>query len=375
MKIIYPRFCYLLLCMFLPFSSIAQNAFESELNSLLQTRFPANQPGAAVLVYEKGRMIYQNQSGVANTETKQPITVKTTFRMASVSKQFTAMGILILEKQKKLKLTDKLSRYFPDLKPELADKITLAHLLTHTSGIPDYENLMDSTWKRQILDEDIPALLQSQTNTYFEPGSRFKYSNTAFCLLAIIVQQVSGKPYASFMKENIFVQLGMKHTFVYEGDHLVETRGMGYTRNEANQTIIPSDQSLTSATKGDGCVYTSIEDYLKWYLALKDNRLVNLQVRLNEIGYLFPDKENEGYGLGWFFKRTDSLGKSELTHTGSTCGFSNVVIQVPEEDLLIVYFSNIAGNHEVFDEVQSVINRHVSYKWKVNWKAMHQLTD
>ena len=304
-------------------------------------------------------------------ETKSIITSATTFRMASVSKQFTAMAILLLEKEHKLKLSDKLSAYFPELQPSLSNDITLAHLLTHTSGIPDYENLMDSTWKTQISDEDIPKLLQNQTKAYFEPGARFKYSNTAFCLLTLIVQKVSGLPYPLYMQANIFDPLGMKNTFIYDNKMPRKTRGMGYARDESAH-IIPSDQSLTSATKGDGCVYTSTADYLKWYLAIRDNRL---RKKLKEVGYKFPQTMNAGYGLGWFFNEIKGSENYELTHTGSTCGFSNAVLMIPGQDLMIAYFSNIADNHAPFSDIVKIAKANLNAQWTIDWKAMHDFTD
>lgn len=366
--------CLLFVCMISDSAIYAQNNLQKDIDFILQSNFQNDRPGAQVMVWEKGKLMYQNGAGVANVETNQPITSTTTFRMASVSKQFTAMAILLLEKQKKLRFDDKLAKYFPKLKIELSEKITLANLLTHTSGIPDYESLMDTTWKRQLLDEDIPTLLETQKTTYFFPGTKFKYSNTGFCLLALVVQQVSGIPYAQFVKENIFEPLKMNHTFIYDSQHLVTGRGLGYARTKNGQ-VIPSDQSLTSATKGDGSVYTSANDYLKWYTAIKTNELVNLQAKLSEINYSFPTNASEGYGLGWFFRKPDRPGKYELTHSGSTCGFSNVVLLVPDEDLLIVYFSNIAGNHAVFDEIQNVVKKYTSYSWQTDWNAMHELTD
>lgn len=373
MKLIGSLFIWLS-CFLLTNSIHAQSGLGNELDSFLKKNFRANEPGAAVLVLEKGKVVYQNGIGLADLETKSLITSTTTFRMASVSKQFTAMAILLLEKDKKLKLDDKLSVYFPKLQPSMSNHITLAHLLTHTSGIPDYENLMDSTWKRQISDEDIPILLQKQTKGYFEPGSRFKYSNTAFCLLSLIVQKVSGLPYPVFMQINIFDPLGMKNTFLYDNKQPRKPRGMGYARDESGH-IVPSDQSLTSATKGDGCVYTSTEDYLKWYQAIRDNRLVDLQKELTEVGHKFPQKTNSGYGLGWFFNETKSAGKYELTHTGSTCGFSNAVLMIPYQDLMIAYFSNIADNHAPFSAILKIAKANLNTEWTIDWKAMHDFTD
>jgi len=355
-----------------PFLTEAQR-FSGKLDDFLTENIPPEGPGVAVLVWKNGKVEYKKGFGKERKGQPYEIAASTTFRLASVSKQFTAMSILLLEKDKRLRFNDKISRFFPELNPALSNKITVRHLLTHTSGIPDYEELMDSTWHRQIMDQDIAALLKHQAKPYFKPGTKFQYSNTAFCLLAMIAERVSGQSYRTLVKERIFDKLGMKNTFLYDSQHLVATRSLGYARNKSGE-IVDSDQSLTSATLGDGCVYTSLDDYLIWYKALKNNTLVNLSQKLNAVGYKFPNHPANGYGLGWFY--TDIEGKSlELTHTGTTSGFSNMVIQVPEKDLLIVCFSNLANNHTIYKDIVNIIQEDQRFELETDWSEMHNLTN
>lgn len=350
----------------------AQN-LTSKLDKVLLQHITAEEPGVAVLVYEKGQVLYKKGFGAANKQTGGLIDNNTTFRMASVSKQFTAMAILILEKEKKVNFDDKISKFFPELNPALSDKITLRHLLTHTSGIPDYEKLMDSTWKRQITDQDIVGLLVSQSQTYFEPGTKFRYSNTAFCLLASVTERVSGMSYRRFLQQKVFEKLGMKSSFLYDSQHLVKNRALGYAKNEVGE-IVDSDQSLTSATLGDGCVYTSLEDYLIWYKSLRNNQLVDVFEKIKQVGFTFPEHPGQGYGLGWFFDKT-TKSAAAYSHTGSTSGFSNLVILVPDRDVLIACFSNLASNHQIFRDITKTVQEAKPMSLETDWWNLHQLTD
>lgn len=351
--------------------TLQAQSMASRLDRLLSQRISGEGPGVSIGVVRKGKILYAGAAGLARADTQEKIDLRTTFRMASVSKQFTAMGILLLEQEGKLKLTDPLNRFFPEFRTELASRITLQHLLTHTSGIHDYEELMDSTWHRQILDEDVVKLLQDQTQTYFKPGTQFRYSNSGFCLLAMVVQRVSGQAYGVFMNERLFQPLGLIDTFVYEAGKMYPHRALGYTVTKEG-SIQESDQSLTSATRGDGCVYTSLADYFRWHQALQQGKPLDLIKKLQTIAFTFPELPDSGYGLGWFIRRTSPI---ELFHSGTTSGFSNVVIRIPEKDVLLVMFSNRANHHAFFNEVLTVVQTEHDLKPQMNWETFHHLTN
>ncbi|GAB3268133.1 serine hydrolase domain-containing protein [Larkinella harenae] len=341
------------------------------LDAVMHQNFPADQPGGALLVVINGKTIYNRGVGLANQETKAPITPETNFRMASVSKQFTAMCILLLEKQKKISFDDNLLRFFPDFNPRVGQKIKLRHLLTHTSGLLDYESLLPDDRKDQIFDAEVLALLKPQDSTYFEPGSRFRYSNSAFCLLTQVVERVTKKPYRAFITENLFKPLGMSQTTLYEPNRTIPNRAMGYARNQ-DQTIRFSDQSVTSGTQGDGCVYTSLTDYKKWNDALVTNQLVDLPKQLSRIKYPLTGAPNGFYGLGWFLTQTKD-GTPELFHSGSTCGFSNCVVWLPATKTLLVLFANLADNHRPFADILNTLKPEVELLGDV-W-TLHNLTN
>jgi CubicO group peptidase (beta-lactamase class C family) len=330
--------------------------FQQKLDSLLASNYSQNQAGIAVLVLYKGQEIYKKGFGLANLETKKPITEHTNFRMASVSKQFTAMCIMLLEKQKKLSYEDNLLKFFPDFDKTVGSQIKVKHLLTHTSGILDYEELIPSNQKEQLLDADVVGFLQNQSKTYFAAGSKFQYSNSGFCMLEQIIERVSNMSFVQFIETQVFKPLGMNNTRMYVAGQNIPNRAMGYARNDKGELIF-SDQSITSATKGDGCIYTSIEDYKKWHNALINNKLIDLKSELSKINHLIEGTINVYYGLGWFHSYNAS-NQLELYHTGSTCGFSNAVNFVPQKGFLVVCFSNIADNHAIEKPIRALLQKY-----------------
>jgi CubicO group peptidase (beta-lactamase class C family) len=230
-------------------------------------------------------------------------------------------------------------RYLPDVNPKVGQRVKIHHLLTHTSGILDYEAVMNLKQQTQLLDADVLTLIKNRDSLYFEPGAQFRYSNSAYCLLALIIERLSGQSFASFVRQRIFKPLQMNQSTVYEAGKPIQNRAMGY-RKEANKFLF-SDQSATSATKGDGGVYTSLGDYQKWVDALSTNKLLDLKAALARIGKAIPQTSDSFYGAGWFYQQPEKLS---LFHSGSTCGFNNYVVIVPSEQFLMVCFSNKANN-------------------------------
>ncbi len=345
-------FLHVIVCTLL--GAQAQAQISRDLDRILREQTGPEQPGLALRVESAGRVIYSKGFGLADPPHNTPITSRTNFRMASVSKQFTAMAVLLLEQEGKLSREDRLSRYFPEIPAAVADRILIRHLLTHSSGIRDYESLMSDSISTQLSDRDVLDLVKTQNSTYFEPGSSFRYSNSAYCLLSLLVERVSGIPYPRFARERIFGPLGMKHTLIYEAGQKIPNRAMGYARNDQGN-LIPSDQSLTSATMGDGGVYTSLEDYSRWIRALRSNRLPDLGRLASSLNQPIRELPEAFYTAGWFMKR---ISPAAFFHSGSTCGFSNFVIERPEDGLSVVYFSNIAGNESPFSAILKVLSDH-----------------
>lgn len=310
-----------------------------------------HQPGYVLLIEKNGKTIYEKTAGLADLKTGRQLTAASNFRMASVTKQFTAMGILLLEKAHKLSFDDSIGRYLPELPENIGSRVLIRHLLTHSSGILDYETLIPDTQQKQVLDADVLQLLKDNDSTYFAPGSQFRYSNSGYCLLALIIERIARQSFSSFVKDNLFVPLKMNNSCVYEAGLNISNRAMGYAKDSAGK-IVFSDQSITSATKGDGGVYTSINDYIKWIHALQQNKLLNLRHVLQRIHFSINNQTGAYYGAGWFQMESKP---QVFFHSGTTCGFNNYVIEVPDKKLSIVYFSNLADNSTMFKAIVQAI--------------------
>lgn len=332
-------------------SAIAQ--LERRLDSLINSRVNTNEPGIALFVESNRKIIYNKAFGLGDLESKSKLSPSTNFRMASVSKQFTAMCILLLEKDGKLSFDDPISKFFPELPAAVGSKILLRHLITHSSGIIDYESLMKDNETNQILDAGVLNLLKTQDTTYFKPGTRFRYSNSGYALLALITERISGKSFPEFMKIRIFSPLKMKNSMVYEADKAIPERAFGFARDK-NQILFPNDQSSSSAVKGDGGVYTSLNDYRKWINSLRKSTLVDMKTATSKLNFSIRDSTNSYYGPGWFY--FDKTSPSYF-HSGSTCGFSTFSIQIPDHKTSIVYFSNIAGNAALFKDILEILSK------------------
>ena len=314
-------------------------------------------PGLAVLVRKDGRTVFQHGYGVRDLRSLQRIDAVTDFRLASFTKQFTAMAVMLLVHDGKLRYDEPLTEIFPDF-PQYARAITLRHLLTHTSGLPDYEDAMDAhewTQEHQIQDEDVLALLQRQKAPQFAAGKSWAYSNSAYVLLGLAVAKVSGEPFGQFLEDRIFKPLHMTRTLAYrKGRNSVPDRAFGHSRKEG--VFVETDQSSTSATLGDGGVYSNLVDLAKWDVALQSHTLLSEKEMSSA---LTPVKLGDGretnwpsapgddnlnpgkpvaYGFGWFLDPYS--GRERMWHTGSTQGFRTVIERFPTEKLTVIVLCN-----------------------------------
>jgi CubicO group peptidase (beta-lactamase class C family) len=293
--------------------------------------YTGNVPGASVIVLRGDDVLFRKSYGLANFEDRTAATPATHYRLASVTKQFTAAAILTLAAQGKLKLDDSIRRWLPSL-PPYADAITIRHLLTHSSGLIAYEDVMPSTTTVQLHDADVLRLLETQTATYFAPGSSYRYSNSGYALLALIVEKASGKRFADFLHDEIFGPLGMTTTVAHvDGVDTVLNRAYGYSR-DANSWQ-RTDQSLTSAVLGDGGIYTSVDDLVHWLRALDEGRFAEASVPRVE-----TDKNGVKYGYGW--RISEQNGRRIVSHTGESIGFRNALVRFPDEKLSVVVLTN-----------------------------------
>ena len=299
----------------------------------LMRAYAGDGPGAAVLVLKNGEPLARRSYGYANLELHERVTPATSFRLASVSKQFTGAAVLQLVEGGKLVLADSVRKWLPSL-PDVTAPITIRHLLTHTSGLIDYEDVITTATSGQLHDADVLTLLEDQTQLYFEPGSSYRYSNSGYALLALIVEKVSGQSFAQFLAARIFEPLQMQGTVAYEaGRSTVKHRAFGYSESDGRWTR--TDQSQTSAVLGDGGIYSSIDDLAKWDAALYDERLLtaaSLQAAFTPATR--TDDPNVDYGFGW------RITGETLWHSGETIGFRNVIVRYPQQRLTVIMLTN-----------------------------------
>jgi CubicO group peptidase (beta-lactamase class C family) len=299
----------------------------------LMRGYDGSVPGASLLVVSNGVPVVRRAWGLADVEDRVSATPRTNYRLASVTKQFTAAAVLLLAEDGRLSVGDHIRKWLPSL-PHAVDSVTIEHLLTHTSGMIAYEDVMPAGATEQVHDVDVLHLLESQDSTYFKPGKGYRYSNTGYALLALIVERASGKRFAEFLRERIFSPLHMSNTVAYEqGISTVSNRAFGYTMKDGRWTR--KDQSSTSAVLGDGGIYSSIDDLAKWDAAWYDARLLSAASRLLALTPHTPtDDPNVEYGFGW------RISGEIVWHSGETSGFRNVIIRYPKRRLTVVLLTN-----------------------------------
>jgi CubicO group peptidase (beta-lactamase class C family) len=297
-------------------------------------------PGASILIARGDRILFAKAFGLSNLEAKTPVSRDTKFRLASMTKQFTASAIRILEAEGRLALEDRAVKYLPEL-PAHAREVTLEHLLTHSSGLPDYEDLIPKERTTQVSDRDALALMASGKALLFPPGSRFQYSNTGYALLALVVEKVSGQSFPDFLAANVFRPLGM--TALVPADPnppgAVPHRAFGYSR--AGEGFTRTDQSQTSAVMGDGGVYASAEDLFLWSQALTGNKKLAIDPTKAFAPRISGAQEGISrgrYGYGWFVG--EHGGHGVVWHTGSTMGFRNAILHRPDAALTVIVLTN-----------------------------------
>ena len=321
-------------------------------DALLEGLGTEREPGAAVMVLREGEVLYTGARGVADLLAMRPIDGRTNFRLASVTKQFTAAAVMLLVRDGRLRYDDALTSVFPDF-PDYGRGVTVRHLLQHTSGLPDYEDLMPApdpsvpVERAQIDDAGVLALLMKQGAGLFPPGSAWRYSNSGYVVLGLIVQKVSGRPFRDFLRERVFGPLRMTGTVAFvRGRNAVADRAFGYTKADGRWRM--TDQSPTSATLGDGGVYASLYNLSLWDGALRRNLLLTedemrpalAPVAVPGPGPAGPDGGPAAYGFGWFLDPWK--GRARMWHYGETVGFRTAIQRFPEDGLTVIVLANRA---------------------------------
>lgn len=319
-------------------------------DSLYLSLFKANKFNGNVLIAEKGKIIYEKSFGFADFKTGRKINRNTVFELASVSKQFTAMGIVLLEKQGKLKYEDELALYIPELNSYKG--VTILHLLQHTAGLPDYMQLFEEKGDKSkiAVNQDVIDLFQQlKPKADFAPNEKWEYSNTGYLLLASIIERVSKKSFADFLKENIFIPLKMKNSLIYRSRYQpqpIKNYAKGYTLDPVKGKILPDEMGKTYYTHyldgivGDGMVNSTLEDLLKWDRALYTDQLINAEDKKKIFS---SGKTNTGtdtnYGYGWALEDNKVYGKI-ASHSGGWAGYITYIERHLDRDKTIIVLQN-----------------------------------
>ncbi len=323
-------------CVFLLVLLLALNVQADSVDKVVKTQMKSHPiPGVALKIFKKGVCIKTAAYGFANLELKVPTKPETVFEIGSVTKQFTAAGIMLLVQDGKLSVDDKISLYLKDT-PEAWKDITLRHCLTHTSGLKNYTGLDGFELTKHLpVDQFIKRMSEEPMD--FQPGEKWKYCNTGFNLLGHIIESVSGKKYWDYMNERIFHPLGMTNTVNRKPGAVIPNRASGYETNRTGQ-YINRDYDLTDIFSA-GEIASTVGDLAKWDAALDTDKLLNAA---SKEALWTPVKLNNGsiheYGFGWFLNPLN--GHKNIGHSGSTSGFSASNQRFPDDGLIVILLTN-----------------------------------
>lgn len=330
---------------------IVENEKTKRLDSLYTEHYNKGEFNGNVLVAENGKIIFQKSYGLANEQTKEKLNTETAFELASVSKQFTAMGIVQLQKEGKLSYDDLISIYIPELKSYPG--ITIRNLLEHTGGLPSYTRVMKEHWDKTKIatNEDVIKMFQRlQPKKYFEPGEKFRYSNTGYLLLGTVIERISGKTFEAYLDEKIFTPLSMNNSFVYQRRYQpkkVENYAEGYLYSDSlKRKILPDEKGkgfynvYLDGIVGDGMVSSTLKDLFIWDRALYGESLVNEEdKKLIFSSHQTRDGKKTNYGFGWFVKQ-DSLYGKRIYHSGGWAGYTTFIERQIDNGKTIIVLQN-----------------------------------
>lgn len=312
----------------------------ADIDALMNAEVKPDGPGAAIAVVKDGAVVHRAGYGLANIEWKIPIQPDTVFRLASISKQFTAVGVMILAEQGKLRVDDPITQFFPNY-PTSGHHITVHHLLTHTSGIFSYTSDPDAL-NKLLLDKTPQELCDSFSRVPFDfkPGTRYLYNNSGYILLGMIIEKLSAMSYADFIQKNIFDPLGMKNSYYLSNEPIIPRRAAGY---DAGPNGIQNARYLSmTQPHAAGALGSTVDDLVLWDRALTENRLVSAETLAQmHTSATLDDGTLIDYGYGWEINNYQQ--HRAIHHGGSIFGFATFIARFPDDDLSIVVLTNYSG--------------------------------
>lgn len=310
---------------------------EAEIDAIFQEAFPTNGPGATVLIAKGDSILYNKAFGMANLELDVPMKSGQVFQLASITKQFTSVAILMLMEQGKLSLEDPLSKYIPDF--PRGNEITLHHLLNHTSGIQSYTNLPGFRAKTRLdmTTEEVISVFKDLP-LEFSPNESYAYSNSGYFLLGYIIEQVSGQTYAAFIRQHIFDPLGMKQSYYTSTYQIIPNRASGYHFYDG---IYENVEYLSPTIPySAGALMSTVEDMFRWNTAIHHNTLISEKTKqLAFTNYQLANGKHDNYGYGWHINEIEGI--STIEHTGGINGFTTSGIYIPSQNIYAIVLTNL----------------------------------
>ena len=348
----------------------------SQVDAIMKTRYDYDTPGAGIMILKGDSVIMEKYYGVADMETKEPISMLTRFNIASVSKQFTVVGALRLVNEGKIALNDSLANYFPQYTEPFWKQLQVWHLMSHTSGLPDSRDRRDRNACVYANDSISMSYFPSVKELLFQPGSAYDYKNPTFLLIANIIEQCENMPFIKYQKRHIFDVLGMVSTTYFDPKNTPANTAHGYINTKADGTsstdndtagkTIKVDNSNSSqwqqydygeetffATRPDGGIYSTVRDLAQWEKGLRENRIIPdslLQTAYSPLVEVsgskwssYQNRPNTYYGLGWFIDKSPGY-PTKVYHTGDNGGFQAYLAKYPEKEVTIIILENRNDN-------------------------------
>ncbi|NHN26408.1 beta-lactamase family protein [Flavobacterium jejuense] len=333
-------FKFFMIVFLLAQSNFYAQSIELKIDNLIETKFEADNPGAVFLVAKEGKPIYRKAFGKANLEMNIAMQPEFVFEIGSMTKQFTAVAIALLEEQGKLNFQDEIIKFIPDY-PTQGNKITIHHLLTHTSGIKDFTKMKElrKISKNNLSPKELVDFFKNEPMD-FNSGEQFKYNNSGYIILGYIIEIVSGQSYEDFIQKNIFDKLVMIATYYASHEKVIKNRVSGYHNREG---YVNNDYISFTLPYASGSIMSTVDDMLKWQNAMDTNKLVNSKTKQKIFtNYKLNNGEEINYGYGWHIKE---ISKSiSLEHGGSIFGFKSMGVYLPKEKIYVIGFSNCDCN-------------------------------
>jgi len=327
----------LLICISIAFIATGfSQTKEAQIDKLLNEKFNSNTSGAAILITQKGKTIYRKAFGQANLEHGVQMKPENVFEIGSMTKQFTAVSILQLVEQGKIKLTDEITKFIPDY-PTQGHKITVHHLLNHTSGIKSYTSMrkLFAVARNDMKPLELIKFFRDEPMD-FNPGEKYKYNNSAYVILGYIIEKISGVSYAEYVQKNIFDTLNMTNSTYASHTKLIKNRASGYRNRNGYQNATYISFTLPYA---GGSLMSTIDDLNTWQQALTNNKLLKKEtLQKAHTNYTLNNGEKINYGYGWNIKTINENVSYE--HGGSIFGFKSMGIYIPSKDIYVVTLTN-----------------------------------